>query len=332
MRRMGLHVLESVRFANSVWNLPPTYVEALRGKFPDVHFTSPPDQGAADALLPDAEVVIGWAVNAGNFSTAQRLRWVHATAAGVGLLMFPAMIASDVIVTNSRGLHADAMAEHTLGVMLSFVRQLHRSRDAQRERRWAQEEMWTVPPEFGTLAGSTLLLVGLGAVGGAIASRARSLGVRVIAVRRNPRPDPAPADEQWSIAELPRLLPRADWLVLAAPLTDDTRHLIGAKELSLLKRSAVLVNVGRGHLVDEPALVAALSTGTLGGAALDVFEQEPLSVDSPLWEMTNVLLTPHVSGLAPDYWGRAMVMFEDNLRRFTEGRPLLNVVDKKAGY
>jgi phosphoglycerate dehydrogenase-like enzyme len=224
------------------------------------------------------------------------------------------------------------MAEHTLGVMLSFVRQLHRARDAQRQRRWVQDELWSVPPEFGSLAGSTLLLVGLGAVGGAIAVRARALGQRVIAVRRHPQPDPAPADEQWGAAELPRLLPRADWLVLAAPLTADTRHLIGARELSLLKRSAVLVNVGRGHLVDEPALVAALNAGTLAGAALDVVEQEPLPADSPLWDMSNVLLTPHISGLAPDYWGRAMTMFEDNLRRFVDGRPLLNVVDKRAGY
>jgi phosphoglycerate dehydrogenase-like enzyme len=329
---MTLHVLESVRFANSVWNLPPSYVEALRAKFPSVRFSNPPDQDGADALLPEVDVVMGWAVNAGNFATARRLRWVHATAAGVGLLMFPAMIASDVIVTNSRGLHAEAMAEHTLGVMLSFVRQLHRARDAQRERRWAQDELWSVPPAFGSLSGSTMLLVGLGAVGGAIATRARSLGVRVVAVRRRPQPDPAPADEQRNVDELSRLLPRADWLVLAAPLTAGTRHLIGARELSLLKPSAVVVNVGRGHLVDEPALVAALQAGRLAGAALDVLEEEPLPALSPLWDMPNVLLTPHISGLAPDYWGRAMHMFEDNLCRFVDGRPLLNVVDKQAGY
>jgi phosphoglycerate dehydrogenase-like enzyme len=283
-------------------------------------------------VLPEADVVIGWAVNARNLASARRLRWVHATAAGVGLLMFPEMIASEVIITNSRGLHADAMAEHTVAVILSFVRQLHRARDAQRERRWAQDELWTVPPEFGTLSGTTMVLVGLGAVGGAIATRARALGVHVVAVRRHPRPDPAPADEQWGIDALLRLLPRADWLVLAAPLTADTRHLIGAQQLERLAPSAVIVNVGRGHLIDEPALVASLAAGRLAGAALDVVEHEPLPADSPLWSMPNVLLTPHVSGLAPDYWGRAMRMFEENLRRFMDGRPLLNVVDKQAGY
>ncbi len=329
---MGLHVLESVRFANSIWNLPPSYVDELRAKFPAVRFSNPPDQAGADELLPEADVVMGWAVNARNFATARRLRWVHATAAGVGSLMFPEMVGSDVVITNSRGLHSEAMAEHTLGVMLSFVRQLHRARDAQRERRWTQDELWTVPPHFGSLSGSTMVLVGLGAVGGAIAARARALGVHVVAVRRHPRPDPAPADEQRGIDELPRLLARADWLVLAAPLTAETRHIIGAPELERLKRSTVLVNVGRGHLVDEPALIAALESGRIAGAALDVFEEEPLPAGSPLWDMRNVLLTPHISGLAPDYWGRAMRMFEDNLNRFMDGRPLQNVVDKRAGY
>src|SRR5437773_1171986 len=122
------------------------------------------------------------------------------------------------------------------------------------------------------------------------------------------------------------------WHSCANCITRATRHRVGARELALLGATAVLVNVGRGHLVDEPALIAALESGGIAGAALDVVEREPLPEDSPLWAMPNVLLTPHVSGLAPDYWGRAMVMFEDNLRRFTEGRPLLNVVDKKAGY
>jgi phosphoglycerate dehydrogenase-like enzyme len=329
---MPLHVLESVRSPDGVWNLPPSYVDTLRVAFPEVHFSSPEHAADAEALLPEADVVVGWAVDANNFAAAQRLRWVHATAAGVGSLLFPAMIESDVVITNSRGLHADAMGEHTLGVMLSFVRQLHRSRDAQRERRWTQDELWSVPPAFGTLAGSTMLLVGLGAVGGAIAVRARALGVRVIAIRRRPQPDPAPADEQWGIAELHRLLPRADWLVLAAPLTAESRHLIGERELAALNPKAVLVNVGRGHLVDEPSLVRALESGRVAGAALDVMEMEPLPETSPLWRMPNVLVTPHISGLAPDYWGRAIRMFADNLRRYLDGHPLLNVVDKRAGY
>ena len=329
---MPLHVLESVRSSNTVWRLPPGHVDALREKFPGVRFSNPDDLAGAGQLLPDADIVLGWAVNAQNFASARKLRWVHVTAAGVGPLMFKELIESDVTLTNSRGLHAEAMAEHTLGVMLSFVRQLHRCRDAQRERRWAEVELWTVPPHFGTLTGSTMVLVGLGAVGGAISFRARALGVHVIGVRRNPDASDTRADEQFGSDALPRLLPRADWLVLAAPLTSGTRQLIGARELSLLKPSAVIVNVGRGRLLDEAALVAALTEGRLAGAALDVMEVEPLPQSSPLWDMPNVLLTPHISGLAPDYWGRALAIFEDNLRRTIDGRPLINVVDKRAGY
>ena len=327
-----LNVLEYIRAENSIWNLPASHLEALRQRFPMVRFTSPANDEERDRGLPEADVVLGWAVVADNFARAERLRWVHATAAGVGSLLFPAMVESDVVITNSRGLHADAMAEYIVAVMLAFARRLHVSRDAQRERRWIQDELWTASPSIVNLAGSTMVLVGLGAVGGATAVRARALGVRVVAVRRHPQRDPAPADEQWGVEELPRLLPRADWLVLAAPLTPGTRHLIDAAALARLPQTAVLVNIGRGHLVDEPALVSALQRGALAGAALDVMAVEPLPESSPLWDMPNVLVTPHVSGLGPLYWDRAMAMFEDNLRRFLEGRPLVNIVDKQAGY
>ncbi len=329
---MPLHVLETVRDANSAWNLPASYLEALRERFPGVRFTSAALGAETEALLPDADVVLGWGVNAKNFALARTLKWVHVTAAGVGSLLFPAMVESGVTITNSRGLHADAMAEHTLGVMLSFVRQLHLCRDAQREHRWSQDEMWELMPALGPLKGSTMVLVGLGAVGGAISARARALGVHVIGVRRRPDAGDTRADEQFGIDELPRLLSRADWLVLAAPLTAGTRHLIGAGELGLLKRTAVVINVGRGHLIDEPALVAALLEKRIAGAGLDVVEVEPLPEESALWDMPNVLLTPHTSGVAPDYWSRAMAIFADNLQRYIDGRALNNVVDKREGY
>lgn len=329
---MPLHVLETVRDANSAWNLPASHLEALRQRFPGVRISSAALGAETDALLPDADAVLGWGVTAKNFPLAQKLKWVHVTAAGVGSLLFPAMVESDVTITNSRGLHADAMAEHTLGVMLSFARQLHLCRDAQRGRRWIQDELWTLMPTLRPLTGSTMVLVGLGAVGGAISARARSLGVHVIGVRRRADAGDTRADEQHGIDALPGLLPRADWLVLAAPLTAGTRHLIGTAELALLKRSAVVINVGRGHLIDEPALVEALREGRIAGAGLDVVEVEPLPEASPLWDMPNVLLTPHSSGVAADYWSRAMAIFADNLQRYIDGRALNNLVDKREGY
>ncbi len=328
----ALHVLEFIRHEQSVWTLPPQHVEALRNDFPSVRFSVPRDQDEADGLLPEADVVFGWAVNRSNFARASRLRWIQVTAAGVGSLLFPELVQSPVIVTNGRTLHANAMAEHALGVMLAFVRRLHLARDAQGQRRWIQDELWSGIHSFGELAGTTLGLVGLGSVGTAIAVRARALGVRVLAVRRHPADDPDPAEAQWGLEGLPKLIEQSDWLVLAAPLTQETRGMIGASLFERMRPSAVLINLGRGPLVDESALIQALSKGKIAGAALDVFEHEPLPADSPLWRMPQVIIAPHVSGTGPRYWERAIDLFRRNLDRFIKGEPLMNVVDKRAGY
>ncbi|HEY3215116.1 MAG TPA: D-2-hydroxyacid dehydrogenase [Candidatus Eisenbacteria bacterium] len=327
-----LLVLEFVRHPDAVWNLPRHLVEDLRAGFPEVSFVSPADQDEADLRLPEADVVFGWAVKPENFARASKLRWIQVTAASVASLLFPELIESPVLVTNGRGLHAVSMAEHALGVLLGFARKLHLARDAQRGRRWAQERLWAEPPAFGQLAGTTLGLVGFGAVGRAIAARARPLGLEVIAVRRHPDPTPDPADAQWGVERLSELLVRSDWVVLAVPLTAETRGLIGAPELARMKPTAALVNLGRGALVDEVALVRALESGRIAGAALDVFDREPLPDASPLWSIPQVLLTPHVSGIGPRLWERATDLFRRNLEAFLTGRPLENLVDKRAGY
>jgi phosphoglycerate dehydrogenase-like enzyme len=329
---MGVRVLEYIRDPSGVWSLPPAQLDRLRQGFPEVTFDSPADRAQVAARLPEAEVVYGWAVRPDNFHLARRLRWVHISAAGVGAALFPALAESDVLLTNGRGLHSASMAEHTLGLMLAFARKLHLARDAQRERRWTQREMLESSPPFADLAGSTLGLVGFGRVGEAIATRARALGMTVVAVRRHPASPPDPADQQWGVERLGELIGRADWLVLAAALTPETERLIGARELERARPGAVLINLGRGALVDEAALIAALERGTLAGAALDVTEKEPLPPESPLWGMPNVIMTPHVSGLGPRYWERAVDQFAGNLRAYLAGRPLANVVDKRRGY
>ncbi len=327
-----LHVLEYIRHQDGIWDLPAEYVDSLRREFPQVRFSSPANNAACDALLPEADIVLGWAVRPDNFAPARRLKWIQVTAAGVGGLLFPELVASDVIVTNGRGLHAVSMAEHTLGVMLMFVRKLHLARDAQRERVWNQDAQWATPPPFRDLGGTTMALVGLGAVGSAIATRAQALGVRVIAVRRHPAADPAPADAQWGNERLDEAVAAADWVVLAAPLTPDTRGLFDRARLARLQPGAVLVNLGRGALVDEAALIEALAEHRFAGAALDVFENEPLDTRSPLWSMPHVIVTPHVSGFGPRYWERGMELFRRNLHAWNAGRPLENLVDKQAGY
>ena len=330
-----VRVLEWVRFPNGIWNMPRELVRGIAADIAHVahvQVSSPATRAEAEALLPEVDVVLGFAVRPKNFACATRLRWIHSTAASVTGMLFPELVASDVVVTNARGLHADAMAEHALAMMLAFARKLHHARDAQRVREWTQAPLWEEPPAIGSLAGATLGLVGLGKVGSAIAVRARAMGMRVIAARVHPASAPAPADEQWHVSRLRELLPRVDWLVLAAPHTPETERLIGREELSLMKSSARLMNLGRGALVDEAALIDALRTRRLAGAALDVFEEEPLPRTSPLWDMTEVILTPHTSGLGPRYWERAMAQFTANLEHFIAGEPLENVVDKRAGY
>ena len=328
---MALRVLEYVRDPAGVWSLPAEQLDRLRRDFPDVTFISPANREEMISRLPEAEVVFGWAVRPDNFHLARRVRWIHVSAAGVAAALFPTLIASDVVFTNGRGLHAAAMAEHTLGVMLAFARCLHLARDAQREKRWIQSELMQ-RSAFLEIGGTTLGLVGFGRVGNAIASRARHFGLHVIAVRRRPVSPPDPAHEQWGRERLLELAARADWLVLAAASTHETEKLIGASALAAMKPGAVLVNLGRGALVDEPALITALQEGGLGGAALDVTAEEPLPPESPLWDMPNVILTPHISGIGPRYWERAVDQFARNLRAYRRSEPLENVVDKRMGY
>src|SRR5689334_6805885 len=229
---MGLkervRVLEWVRDPAGVWQMPRALMDALEAECPGVQVWSPATREEADARLAEADVVLGFAARAANFERARNLKWIHSTAAGVRGVLFPALIESDVVLTNSRGLHADSMAEHAIGLMLSFTRKLHVSRDAQRAKTWTQNEQWIEPPMFDTLVGATLGIVGLGRVGSAIASRARGMGMRIVAVRRNPATTPEPAHEQWPVSRLHDMLAIADWLVLVAPHTRETTKMIGA--------------------------------------------------------------------------------------------------------
>lgn len=255
---------------------------------------------------------------------ACRLRWVHAASAGVDNLMFPELRDSDVVVTNARGVFDAGVAEWVLSVMLAFCKDLPATLQLQRERTWRHRETQGA-------AGKHVVVVGAGGIGRAVVRLARAVGMTATAVARRARVD----DELGTVlavADLERALPDADFLVLAAPLTPETRRLVDGERLALLQPGARIVNVGRGELLDEPALVDALRAGRLAGAALDVFWEEPLPVDHPLWTLPGVIVSPHMSGDAVG-WRRALTdQFVDNLRRLLAGEPLRNVVDKHAGY
>jgi D-2-hydroxyacid dehydrogenase (NADP+) len=312
------------------WVMPPRFVDQLRSEFPHHTFLEAWDRDTLRRLLPEADVAFTPFIDRDVFASASRLRWVQSPAAGVGNLMFPALLASAVVLTSARGIRARSMAEHVLGVTIALARLLPAALRAQAGHRWAQEEL-----ERGarTLQGLQMGIVGLGAIGLEVVKIAAPFGFRIAAIRRRagePRPDGV--DVVWTPDRLPDLLAQSDVVVLAAPHTPETKRLIGRAEIGRMKHGALLVNVARGKLVDDEALIEALRDGRLGGAALDVFSEEPLDAASAYWDLPNVIVTPHTSGAMQDYWTPLVALFAENLRRFEKSEPLLNVVDKVAGY
>jgi phosphoglycerate dehydrogenase-like enzyme len=327
-----VNILVLIHSPFAMWNIPSAHVQRLERAFPRHRIAVASNDGDGTRLIRDAEVAFSAQVYRDQLLAAPALRWIHSPAAGVGGMLYPEMVQSPVVITNSRGMAAGTMAEHAIAVTLAMFRRLHLAVRRQRERTWAQDEISGFPANR-QIAGARVLIVGLGAIGGAAAAKFAALGARVTGIRRRPDASGVPGVEQMAGPErLRELLPAADVVVVAAPETALTQRIIGADELAAMKSDALLVNVSRGKLVDEAALVEALRAGRIGGAALDVFEHEPLDPASPLWDLPNVLITPHTSGFRPDHWDVATEIFAENLRRYETGQPLFNVVDKSAGY
>ena len=292
-------------------------VRAPRGV--TVHATASAEE--AVRLAPDVEVIYGWKVPPEVLARARQLRWVQVMGAGVERFLVPELPAH-VVVTRAP-VFGHWMAEYVLGWCLWLSQKMETYRAAQRERRWIQE----IEPE--PLGGRTMTIVGLGDIGRALARPAAALGLRVLGVSRRARRVPH-VDRVYARAALARALGAADIVVLAVPLTSRTRGMIGPDELAALKPSAWLVNVARGPVIDEAALVTALSERRIAAAILDVFDEEPLPPDHPLWNLPNVVVTPHISG--PSKADEITQVFNENLRRYRRGERLKHVVDKKRGY
>ena len=328
-----MNIVVGVISPAAAWIMPRHFVDDLRRDFPQHTFLDAWDRDTLRRLLPDADVAFTPFLDRDIFPLATHLRWVQSPAVGVGSLMFPELLASDVVITGARGIRARAIAEHTLGVTIALARKLPVAIRAQAQRRWAQDELEGAGADVRTLHGQRLGIVGLGAIGMELAKIAAPFGFRITALRRRADDPPPPGVEAvWPPARLHDLLAQSDVVVLAAPHTPETKRLIGRRELDIVKRGAFLINIARGKLIDDDAVIDALRDGRLGGAALDVFSQEPLDASSPYWDMPNVIVTPHTSGALQDYWTPLVALFADNLRRFQRGQPLLNVVDKVAGY
>jgi D-2-hydroxyacid dehydrogenase (NADP+) len=249
------------------------------------------------------------------------LRWVHSVQAGVDRFPFEAFREQGVVLTNSEGIHGDVVGETVLGYLLAFARGLHRHRDAQREARWSEPD-WG---ELGTLRGERICVIGLGTLGQGVARRADAFGMEVVGVRRTPTPVDGVKDV-YTPASLERAVEGSRFVVLCVPLTEATRKLIGPEELAAIEEESYLVNVARGAVVEEEALVDALEAGEIAGAALDVFETEPLAPESALWEMEDVVISPHVAAAHEGYADRVARIVHENLRRRKSGQSLANRV------
>jgi phosphoglycerate dehydrogenase-like enzyme len=279
--------------------------------------------------LPGTEILFLWdpwpdAV-ANAWPRADSLRWVHAASAGVDRLLFPGLVASDVRLTNSRGVFDEPIAEYVLGLVLAFAKDLPTTLRLQERREWRHRET-------ERLAGARALVIGPGPIGRAIGRRLSSMGMTVEGLGRSARPSDPDLGRVRPMAELHAALAEADYVVLAAPLTDETRGMIDAAALARMRPTARLINIGRGRLVAEDDLIDALRANLIAGAALDVFAAEPLAESSPLWELPNVIVSPHMAGDAGGWREELVDLFVDNLARYREGRPLRNVVDKQRGY
>lgn len=327
-----MRVLVSIQQPVTAWQIPAEGVDRLRQRFPDITFVHATDDETRARALADCEVFYTWILSAAEAAAASRLKWVHTSAVAVETLALPELFARGIIVSNSRGVQAAPIAEHVFAVVLSLARQLPFILEQQRERRWAQNDV--VGDRLPRLLRRrTLLLIGVGTIGSEVALLADAFGMHVIGLRRRPATEPvAGVHEMLPFSALDAVLPRADVVVIAAPLTPETTHMFGAAQLARLPRGALLVNVGRAKIVDHVALTAALHSGQLGGASIDVFHREPLPSDDPLWTAPNVILTPHISGFRHGHWDDVIELFADNVDRFRRGDPIRFRVEPTLGY
>lgn len=342
---MPRRLVINLRDRRPIWAIPPWAVDEIRAALPDEWDVVVVDafaDGTGDGRAAGAEVIeavrgaevyLGWGASREMLlSAGDALRWAHSASAGVAGMLYPEMMESPVILTNSAGTHAEPIADTVLAMILHFARGFDFAVRLQAESRWDKDPWDAADAPIRELASSTVGLLGLGGIGRAVARRAVALGMRVVATRRSSAEGPPGVEVMTGDDALDRMLSIAHYLVVTVPRTKETAGMIGARELGLLPPGAVLVNVSRGDIVDEGAMVDALRGGRLRGAGLDVFAREPLPAGHPLWTLPNTLMLPHVSGTSHGFWRRETDLIVGNVRRYLAGEPLLNTVDKRAGY
>lgn len=345
---MAPSLVLNMRDTRPILSIPDWAIQEIRAATPhrlefvlvDAPADGRGDGGGASAeavgAVENAEIHIGFGFPEALFRAAQqgrdRLRWVHTGTAGVAAALHGGMRESAVMLTNSAGVHAEPMADTILASITHFARGLDFAVNAQHRRTWDTTHFYRIDSPVRELAGATVGILGYGGIGRAVARRVLALGMNVLAYRRRVKVEGDGIEQLAGREGLERVLEEADYLVLSLPSTPETVRILNSERIARLRSGAVVINVGRGEAIDETALAAALAEGRIRGAALDVFETEPLPTDSPLWSLPNALITPHVSAVTHDFWRREVDLILENLRRYESGAPLLNLVDKVAGY
>lgn len=301
-------------------------IEALKNAVPGAVVEAYKSPKEALPHVSDADAIALWGFQNVEplLEAAPNVRWVHSLSDGVEKLLTKSMIGRPITLTNSHGIHDRAVSEHTMAMLLSWYRRIPDAVRNQSKNQW-------VRPKSETLFGKTILIVGFGSIGRAIAQRAKVFETRVIAIKKHVTQELF-ADHVYNETELLSVLPEADIVIAALPATPETDGFFGEKEFKAMKKSALFINIARASIVDENALITALKEGTIAGACSDVFSSEPLPEDHPFWKMENVIMTPHIASMVPDFWDKLTKLLEENFILFSRGEKLFNEIDKQKGY
>ena len=305
------------------------FEDSLTAEFPNLAFAFAPSEEDQAREIKDADVFLG-TPSRDVFLAADRLRWMHCPGTGIDKLTeIPEVADSDVVLTNARGPHAAPMADHVMGMCLAFAHRSDEMLEDQKARRW---DMGKYDRTFTPMEGGVMGILALGGIGAAVARRAAGFGMKIYAVDKNPFPAPPGVEAVWGLDKLNDLLAMSDWFIVTAPYTPDSKGMIDAARLALMKPTARVIIISRGGVVDEDALYDALANRRIAGAGIDAFETEPLAPDSRWWDLKNVIISPHASALTVEMWEGRREIFRENLRRFLANEPFIYVCDKRAGF
>ena len=327
-----MKILVSIQQPVKQWQIPADCVTSLQERFPLIKFIHATTREQRAEGLKECDAAYTWILSSAELEAAAKLKWVHTSAVAVETLCLPELFARGIAVSNTRGVQALPIAEHVMTVVLALAKQIPFVLENQRQSRWSQNEFMGERLPW-LLKGRTLGLVGVGTIGSEIAKRAEAFGMRVIALRRRPAYGVIGHVERvYGKDQLDEFLGQCQVIVVAAPLTPETHGLLGKKEFAQLPQGAIVVNVGRAKIIDTEALIEALKSGHLGGASLDVFPQEPLPDDHPLWKTPNMILTPHTSGFRQGHWEEVVELYAENITRWVKGEPLKFRIEPELGY